>query len=1004
MTLPRPRALDAVVLVLCGAAMVACGSSTEVPDGGHLPSDGGTIQPLPDGGDHGGTCAEPGEHFTWPVPEVPLAITPSATWKMQLGPQDAFVVATDPAQAAWVKFSVLLSDPQKVYFQDGRVYPFHYDFATERLDPFREMTRRDFDARSLHVANQEVVLGAVLFGPGDVPEYGIQLVGLDAYNPHFTQRILESVRASVQAEGFRAFYMPTVEQLGCATEAASFHQARGFEVSSAARWSRGEACYAPGWALGRLMHLPPLEIDAAYLSGALKHTDILLTDGVPAEIPYLQGVITLTPATPNSHVAILAKTYGTPFVHVSGTWVQAMVGREVLLLAKPEQYGPGCDVRVIDVQDRLPAVLRAELEALKVPPILVHPPKQSAGVYVRTVDGLRPADARHYGGKASNYGVLRAAIPQNAQAAVALSFDVWEGFMTQPHGSGRTLGEEIEARLSPFSWPPPDLAVLDDALREVRGLIRGAGFPAALRAPIEAGLSSFEPTLKLRFRSSTNVEDGDGFTGAGLYDSYSGCLADDLDADTVGPSHCNPAQPEERGIYRAIQRVYASFYNRNAYLERLRRGVDEGKVGMAVLVHHSAPDATELANGVAIYVQQNGFGSLELVTQAGAESVTNPTGVTSPEIVTGLEYAGSFYFDLVQRSSLVPANQTVLGWGEEYQQLGGLLRAVRSQWFISTGSDADLDFEWKKVQPGTLSVKQVRPLPRPSTEQIPPFLIDEPVRRCIYQGEYADVFAMHRLKARFELSTDMVRLTSQTLSTSVWGHLTLNHAAGGTVQILDGHPGTWPQATYSRSGQEFFQRFVPASGTTWTLAAAAPATLPRMMPIITARDFNLSGEGLVLRAQYSSPVPGPGGTTRTEEQVRLFTCPEDNEVTSRNPREALTFTGPDGVKVETAYWFPEPRSGISAGYTAWLHRWDETRISGLTSRPIVLKGYFSQSFRPEHHNNGASYIFEPRLEPEVEADLLAELEALNIAALFIEVDYQTTRFFAIGLNGAIRSL
>ena len=94
----------------------------------------------------------------------------------------------------------------------------------------------------------------------------------------------------------------------------------------------------------------------------------------------------------------------------------------------------------------------------------------------------------------------------------------------------------------------------------------------------------------LRFRSSSNAEDSQDLTGAGLYDSFSGCIADDTDGDNQGPSHGDPNEPEERGVLRAIEKVFASFYNENAWLERLRHGVPEQDTGMAVLVHQNFPD------------------------------------------------------------------------------------------------------------------------------------------------------------------------------------------------------------------------------------------------------------------------------------------------------------------------------------------------------------------------------------------------------------------------------
>ena len=62
---------------------------------------------------------------------------------------------------------------------------------------------------------------------------------------------------------------------------------------------------------------PGDQIQSAYINGVLLPDDILMTDGVPAEVPYVAGIISLSPSTPNSHVAILSKTYGIPFVYLA---------------------------------------------------------------------------------------------------------------------------------------------------------------------------------------------------------------------------------------------------------------------------------------------------------------------------------------------------------------------------------------------------------------------------------------------------------------------------------------------------------------------------------------------------------------------------------------------------------------------------------------------------------------------------------------------------------------
>jgi len=64
--------------------------------------------------------------------------------------------------------------------------------------------------------------------------------------------------------------------------------------------------------------------------------------------------------------------------------------------------------------------------------------------------------------------------------------------------------------------------------------------------------------------------------------------------------------------------------------------------------------------------------------------------------------------------------------------------------------------------------------------------------------------------------------------------------------------------------------------------------------------------------------------------------------------------------------------------TAPLIRWNWTTIEGLTTEPIVLEGYYSQTYRPEHHNIVENFLFEPRLEPGISDDMLSELADLNV--------------------------
>ena len=241
----------------------------------------------------------------------------------------------------------------------------------------------------------------------------------------------------------------------------------------------------------------------------------------------------MVPATPNSHVALLALSFGIPCVHFADAAVRDRVldllGQEVVLRAR-SAYG-SCDLRIASVEGQLSSELRQELLAFKTPPELRLTPKTASGTIGISAEGLRPADIGRVGGKAANFGLLRRAIPAYAPApALALTFDLWEAYLDQILPGGSTLRAAIDARLGGFVWPP-NMAAVQDALAEVRALFtETADFDPAQRQAILTLLNAagFAPDRKNRFRSSTNGEDSEQFSGARLYDSYRGCLADEL--------------------------------------------------------------------------------------------------------------------------------------------------------------------------------------------------------------------------------------------------------------------------------------------------------------------------------------------------------------------------------------------------------------------------------------------------------------------------------------------
>jgi hypothetical protein len=668
-----------------------------------------------------------------------LAAQPSDDWSNQVSPEAAGLFkrgsGSGLAATAFVKWSLLLKEPDRVYFQDSVRYPYHLQFARARLPGYANMGAIEYNAQSLYAtAGQRMVLGSVMRAPdAQVRELGIEITGAEAFPATQAAAWAEVVKRRVVLEpGWRIYYLPSTEQRAETESHLPLFAARGLEVSSLNRWASEPACYSTGWALGRLVYVPTTEIPAALGEGRLTFTDILVTDHVPAELPVLPGYLSREPATPNSHVALLARSLLLPFAYVNGAGMRAELasldGREVLLTVG--ETNGACTIALLDTTDRLTPERRQEILDSKRGSGIDIVPRELRGAFTVPADPLTPADVRYVGGKTANFGFLRRSLPHDSPApALAITFDLWEAYLSQTlPGTTNSLRQFIVARLAHHTFPP-NVAALRTDLAAIRDRIENsADFTPAQRTSIldamwNAGLRG----AKIRCRSSTNVEDGDTFSGAGLYDSYSGCIEDDTDGDTGGPSQCDPAEPKERGVLRALRKVYASFYNENAFLERLRHGINEDIVGMAVLVHFSSPDSEEMANGVATLAVEKGDrreAAARIVSQLGAVSVTNPDPDVLPEVVSatwsGADTTGAMLMH-TESSSLTENGEPVMPWETDYRTLIQQLNTAALAWeeYYPERRSFELDFEYKRLRPGRVGLKQIRVVPHPVPVPVP---------------------------------------------------------------------------------------------------------------------------------------------------------------------------------------------------------------------------------------------------------------------------------------------
>src|ERR1051325_109635 len=326
-------------------------------------------------------------------------ITPSPYWSstVQYATTPFAVIPLDPNAPHWAKFSIFLSPPSDVYFQDSNHYPFHYDFATERLDPYLGIDRSTFNSITLLNSGQQLQLGAVLFPPQSnlntgPREFAIQFIRTDPIAPQAIVDFFNTVKSKVTFDGTppTALYFPTFEQQDTANANAAFFAANGITVSSAARWTEGNRCYSAGWALGTVRFVTASQVQAAYNAGTLRPDDILLTDGVPAELPLVAGIISLAPVTANSHTVLLAQTYASPMVYLALAGdvanAQSLIGRKALLSSYI--VSDLANITLVDVQDSMTPEFEAQLQTLHAPGTIQYTPMEANGSYSLNTEGL----------------------------------------------------------------------------------------------------------------------------------------------------------------------------------------------------------------------------------------------------------------------------------------------------------------------------------------------------------------------------------------------------------------------------------------------------------------------------------------------------------------------------------------------------------------------------------------------------------------------------------------
>jgi hypothetical protein len=682
--------------LLLAFVLVAC--TSELP---RAPSDALTDTDTGDAAAPDG----PDESDTPDTPPCSLAVSdPTPPYLTALGcPSDFDRLASRPLDASIpgarsVK-TVLDRIDGALYFQDSNVYPLHYAFCSAHLSgngkpPVPPSSQ--FNQTEYYSPARRFVLGALThYELAD--RWVWELSPYDTASPDLLATSFSAVRDALSFDDL-AFH-PTSSAL---ERTASLVPTLPIVTTEALF---AGIAYQPlnlATGVGRLRFLRVVDLAAI----SLDFRDILVLDRVPNDLSVVAGLITEAPQTPLAHVNVLSQNRGTPNMSLSHAFddptLRALEGRLVELEVGPFDWR----IREISQADaesfwdlhKPPPVPIAALDLTRTDVLdireVTRPPTVAEG------RDLRPAldeAIAAYGGKASHYSALTQLSALNIGPAFAIPV-VWSIRHLEAHGLDRDLSRLLA------DLPALDAPARKSRLAALRTAILAAPLDPALASEVRAHLQAL-PTPRARFRSSTNAEDLDGMTGAGLYESASG----------------DPNDPDNP-IDLAIKTVWASLWRDKAFDERTYRNIDHRKVGMAVLV--SPAFSAEEANGVAITANlfdragtEPGF--VINVQRGGTSVVLPPPGVTSDYFVYLHGYPGQ-PMTFLTRSNLVAPGATVLT-PTQANTLGTALQAIHthfSKTYAMPGKFYGMDVEFKfdgppapSSQPPVLWIKQARPHP-----------------------------------------------------------------------------------------------------------------------------------------------------------------------------------------------------------------------------------------------------------------------------------------------------
>lgn len=575
-------------MLLCGL-LLACGAAPTPPPRG--PAQGGAQPPVL----RQRAAVVPGENgASTAAPDSLPRLRGEEDWRaLAARPQRELSAHTEV-----VKFIVDLEDNHRVYFLQTERWELHYYFIQRFLTrngvpiaPPEQFWQREY------LSQDRRFVQGTLIRYRDQGVYTLELIAQDVLDVPRTLEVFRRVRENVWFGGELRYHpVPAHHLAALATIRAQVPVSTTDELFAGTRYQ-------------------PLTVGEAYgylriVRGALepaqvRRNDVVVLAQTPLDLPACAGVITAELQTGLSHIAVLTANRGTPNMALRGAAqdpaLVALEGRLVRLHVTPQEY-------TVTLASQADAERAWQSQR---PSQAMHPPLDRRDTGLPLLTALSRSDVNTVGAKAAQLGELTHITPP---LTLPRGFGVPFAAYLE-HLSRNGIDRELRALLgNPAFQNDPQARA--SGLEAIRRRIEQAPVNPALVDRIAARIREQFPGVRVRLRSSTNVEDLEGFNGAGLYLSTS-----------------VPASSTREQLADGLRRVWASAWTFVGFEERSWFRIEQTEVAMGILVQESIDD--DVAVGVAITSNpfDQGRPGFYINAQVSAGSVT---GARSGEVAEQL--------------------------------------------------------------------------------------------------------------------------------------------------------------------------------------------------------------------------------------------------------------------------------------------------------------------------------------------------------------------------------